>query len=175
MAQDDRAAIKALMDLYGFAVDTQRWELFDQIYTKDVDANWGGTAIWNDLEKFKHDFAVYHDKFDATHHVMTNFICDVQGDRARTVTYGHWLLIRNDAEGGPRWSGDGWYEDELVRTDAGWRISRRRCGIIQWEGNLNVMSEGVDFSMDIGSLRGAADAGKLGALPGLLQRVAEPA
>lgn len=164
MSQEDRIAIKALMDLYGFAVDTQRWELFDQIYTPDVDANWGGTAVWSDLQQFKKDFAVYHDMFDGTHHVMTNFICDIQGDRAKTVTYGHWLLIRNAAPGGNSWSGDGWYDDELVRTADGWRISRRRCGIIRWEGNLNVMSEGVDFAMDILSLRSAADQGQVGVI-----------
>jgi hypothetical protein len=162
--ESDRTAIKAIMDLYGFAVDTQRWDLFDQIYTKDVDADWGGTAVWNDLEKFKKDFAEYHDVFDATHHVMTNFICAVDGDRAKSVTYGHWLLIRNAAPGGNSWSGDGWYDDELVRTPDGWRISRRRSGIIRWEGNLNVMSEGVDFSMDTMAMRAAADAGVIGVI-----------
>lgn len=87
--QAEHSAIKAVMDLYGFAVDTQRWDLFDQVFTEDVDADWGGSAVWNDLEKFKHDFAAYHDPFDGTHHVMTNLVVDVQGDKAKAVTYGH--------------------------------------------------------------------------------------
>ena len=168
MAQAEHGAIKAVMDLYGFAVDTQQWDLFDQVFTSDVDADWGGSAVWNDLQKFKHDFGVYHDVFDGTHHVMTNMVVDVRGDKANAVTYGHWLLIRHGAEGGDTWSGDGWYNDELVRTAKGWRISRRRSGIIRWEGNLNVMSQGVEFSMDVSSLRAAGLAGELGVLPDLL-------
>jgi len=168
MTQAEHGAIKAVMDLYGFAVDTQRWDLFDQVFTGNVDANYGGEAVWNDLKQFKHDFAVYHDIFDATQHVMTNMICDVEGDRAKAITYGDWLLIRHAAPGGNSWSGVGWYDDELVRTPAGWRISRRRCSIIKWEGNLQVMSRGVEFSMDTSSLLAAANAGNVGPLPQLL-------
>ena len=65
------------------------------------------------------------------HHVMTNMVCTVDGDRAMAVTYGPWLLVRHAAPGGSEWSGGGWYDDELARTDDGWRISRRRCGIIR--------------------------------------------
>lgn len=154
------ADIRAVMELYGFAVDTQRWHLFDRVFIPDVDANWGGSAIWNDIEVFKRDFADYHDQFDGTHHVMTNIIADVQGDRATSVTYGHWLLEKLGAPGGDIWRGEGWYDDELVRTADGWRISRRRCGIIRWEGNLKVMGESdVDFHIETTPMRRAADAG----------------
>lgn len=85
------------------------------------------------------------------------------------------LLIRHAAKGGNSWSGDGWYDDELVRTPAGWRISRRRCGIIRWEGNVEVMGAGVDFSMDVTSLRAAGLAGKIGMLPLQRTEAAQPA
>ena len=55
---------------------------------------------------------------------MTNMVADVQGDRAKTVTYGHWLLIRHAAKGGAEWSGDGWYDDEFTRIDGEWKITR---------------------------------------------------
>lgn len=166
MAQQDHSAIKAVMDLYGFAVDTQRWHLFDQVFLPDVDANWGGNAIWNDLEVFKRDFADYHDQFDGTHHVMLNLIADVEGDRAKTVTYGQWLLEKKGCPGGDVWRGEGWYNDELVRTEKGWRIARRRCGIIRWEGNVGVMgASDVDFQLDTSPMRRAADRGEIGVLP----------
>ena len=172
--QTEHSSIKAVMDLYGFAVDTQNWQLFDQVFTKDVDADWGGTAVWHDIESFKRDFATYHDIFDFTHHVMTNLICDVQGDHAKAVTYGHWLLVRNGTPGGDVWRGQGWYNDELVRTKQGWRISRRRSGLIISEGNAGVMfpggapSGGTEFNLEHMSLRQGATSGMTDVLPVLL-------
>ena len=46
-----------------------------------------------------------------------------------------WLLVRNNAEGGPTRTGTGYYDDELVRTDQGWRIRRRVCRLLSWNGN----------------------------------------
>ena len=62
----DITAIIQIVNLYGFAVDTQRWDLFDRIFTKDVEADFSATAHWTDLESFKRDFAAFHDPFDST-------------------------------------------------------------------------------------------------------------
>ena len=35
----DREAIIQTINLYGFAMDTQRWDLFDRIFTADCDAD----------------------------------------------------------------------------------------------------------------------------------------
>ena len=35
----DVMAITQLLNLYGLAVDAQRWELFDRIFATDVDAD----------------------------------------------------------------------------------------------------------------------------------------
>jgi len=162
MSTEDHHSLRNLVDRYGFAVDTQRWDLFDEIFTPDINADYGAGAVWTDIGKFKEDFATYHDIFTGTQHVMTNFLADIGGDAACAVTYGHWLLIRRGADGGDVWKGTGWYDDGFVRTSAGWRISKRRARIINWEGNLGVMSPGgVDFSMDVTSLRAAALEGSV--------------
>jgi len=59
----------------------------------------------------------------------------VEGDMAWAFAYGDWLLVRHAAQGGTDWVGRGWYDDELVRTEQGWRISRRVCRLISWTGN----------------------------------------
>lgn len=173
---DEYGALKSVIDLYGLAVDTQQWDLFDQIFTPDVDADWGGTAVWNNISDFKRDFAAYHDIFDRTHHVMTNMVFAVEGDRATAVTYGHWLLVRYGAPGGDVWRGEGWYNDRLVRTGNGWRISRRRCGIILSEGNTAVMDTGgAAFDLGTLSLRDGVGAGLTDVLPVLLKGERVPA
>jgi hypothetical protein len=42
----DIGAITQLLNLYGLAVDSQRWELFDQIFATDMAADYGATSHW---------------------------------------------------------------------------------------------------------------------------------
>jgi hypothetical protein len=166
MGQDEAAIVMSLANRYALAVDTQRWDMFDEVFTEDVVADYGPTAIWKDLASFKRDFAIYHDPFDGTQHTMSNMVWDFKGDSARAVTYGHWRLIRYGLGGGDFWEGQGWYDDELVRLDAGWRIKNRVCRIIWWGGNpqVNETVPGVKFQLNVTSLRQSADEGSLGFL-----------
>src|SRR5579864_7518594 len=127
MADQDLPAIVNLINLYGLAMDTQRWDLFDRIFTPDVEVDFGPGSQWTDRAAFKSDFAAYHAPFDSTQHAMANHVVEVAGDTAQAFTYGFWRLIRRGMEGGDFWEGTGWYEDALVRTGEGWRIKRRVC------------------------------------------------
>jgi hypothetical protein len=62
------------------------------------------------------------------------------------------------------WDGTGWYDDELVRTPAGWRIAKRVCKVVFWTGNPRVQSpmEEIEFKLDLYSLAGEAAAGRVG-------------
>jgi hypothetical protein len=147
----DREDIIELLNLYGLAMDTQRWELFDRIFTDDVDADYGATSHWTDRERFKADFGSFHGLFDATQHVMTNHLVAVDGDTASSHTYGQWRLIRHAAGDPPVWDGSGYYDDQLVRTPAGWRIARRVCRVVYWTGNPRVQTpmEDIEFQLDL--------------------------
>ena len=162
----DREDIIELLNLYGLAMDTQRWDLFDRIFTEDVDADYGATSHWTDREQFKADFGTFHELFDATQHVMTNHLVRVDGDRAAAHTYGAWRLIRHAAGDPPVWDGTGYYDDQLVRTPVGWRIARRTCRVIYWTGNPRVQTptEDIEFQLDLVSLRQEAATGRLGLL-----------
>jgi hypothetical protein len=163
MADQDAQSIVNVINLYGFAVDTQRWSLFDRIFTPDVDADFSASAHWHDLEKFKSDFAVFHHPFDSTQHAMTNHLVSITGDTAHAFTYGTWRLIRRGLEGGDFWEGTGWYDDELVRSTSGWLIKRRTCRIVWWGGNPLVQETlpGVRFELHSLSLRREGDAGRV--------------
>jgi len=161
MAQDEAGIVLSLVNRYALAVDTQRWDMFDEVFTEDIAADYGPTAKWSDLKTFKNDFAAYHAPFDGTQHTMSNINWDFRGDTAHAITYGHWRLVRYGVGGGDFWEGQGWYDDELVRLDAGWRIRKRICRIIWWGGNpkVNETVPGVHFELEISSLRGEADKG----------------
>ena len=165
-----REEIIQLLNLYALAVDTQRWDLFDQVFTEYVDADFGPGWHWASLDRFKADFAAFHAPFDATHHGVSNHLVTVDGDVAHALSYGSWRLIRHAAvktdEAGPLWDGTGWYDDELVRTHLGWRIRKRVCRLLWSTGNPKVKDilPGPVFE---DSLRREARAGRLGFLAAL--------
>lgn len=159
----DREDIIELINLYGFAMDTQSWDLFDRIFTEDCDADYGATSHWTDRAQFKADFGSFHELFDATQHVMTNHLVKIEGDRASSHTYGAWRLVRHAAGDPPVWDGTGWYDDQWVRTADGWRISKRVCGVVYWTGNPRVQApmEDIAFQLDLVSMREEGRAGRL--------------
>ena len=68
----DRNDIIQKLNLYGFVVDTQQWDLFDTVFSPFVDADFGGSAHWTDLAQFKHDFAAFQAGFCGFRMVITN-------------------------------------------------------------------------------------------------------
>ncbi|CAM3470249.1 nuclear transport factor 2 family protein [Occultella aeris] len=60
-------------------------------------------------------------------HLLHNTAIEVDGDRATARSeYTMTTHARTETEGkARRVQGGGWYSDEMLRTDAGWRITRR--------------------------------------------------
>lgn len=142
MLGTDREAITDLINLYALAVDAQRWDLFDRVFTADAVTDYGEGAVWTDLVSFRQAFAAIHAPLDSTRHAMSGHQLRISGDEANAFTYGAWTLMRYAAEGGDTWRGSGWYDDHLVRTPAGWRIRHRTCRVVAWFGNPAV--QGID-------------------------------
>ena len=159
----DHQEIVQLINLYGLAMDTRRWDLFDRIFTEHVDADYGPTSHWHDRESFRRDFGSFHEVFDATQHVMTNHLVTIEGDTASAHTFGQWRLVRHAAGDPPVWDGSGWYDDTLVRTPGGWRIAKRVCRVVFWTGNPRVQtpSEEIGFQLDFHALHTEERGGKL--------------
>jgi len=71
--------------------------------------------------------------------MVTNHDIDVDGDTATCRCYFQAQHVRRAAVDGPNFIIAGRYEDELVRTDHGWRIHRRVLTIMWREGNVAVV------------------------------------
>ena len=165
MNPGDATDVVGVVNLYALAVDTQQWDLFDRAFTPDIEADFGGGALWRDLASFKRDFATIHGPFESTQHVTTNHVVRADGDSAYCVSYVHGRFIR-DVPGGNHFESTGWYDDRLIRTDAGWRIRQRVCRMIWWAGNPRVLEtmEGVKVEHKLLTLREEAKAGRIAAL-----------
>lgn len=139
MTTTDTTDIINVINLYGLALDAHAWDLMDEVFTQDVHADFGPAgALWSGVDKLKYAFKDFHETLDNHRHTMMGHVVHVDGDTAYAFTYGDWLLVRNEAEGGSDWVGAGWYDDVLTRTSAGWRISKRVCRLVSSTGNPRV-------------------------------------
>lgn len=167
MAEYDKAAIIEVLNLYGLALDAHQWDLFDRVFAEDVTAEFGPAGnAWSGLAAFKRSFAEFHESLTGHQHTMMGHLVHVDGDKAYAFSYGNWLLVREGAEGGPTWQGTGWYDDELIRTDEGWRIRHRVCRLMSWTGNPSVPEPNAEHHPDMKTnvLREHSEAGRVGFL-----------
>jgi hypothetical protein len=163
---EDHLAVYRLITVYALGVDSQRFDLFDEVFTDDCIAEFGDATKFTGLADWKRDFAAYHKIFSHTQHTMSNFTVDFYGDTAQAVTYAHWRLLRAGVAGGEMWEGQGWYDDLVVRTPKGWRIKHRKCKLVWWSGNphVNAPAAGVSFDVPTISLCAYTDSGDFGYL-----------
>ncbi|MFE5483741.1 nuclear transport factor 2 family protein [Streptomyces sp. NPDC056527] len=75
--------------------------------------------------------------FDRTVHFGSNYLVDVDGDRATLL--GNQLSTHVLADGGGLFLSGGRTENELVRTPDGWRLSRADLRIAWTQGNPPVL------------------------------------
>lgn len=120
------AEIQRVLTRYATAIDTRDWVLLRTCFTADVNADYGDIGTWPDVDELVAFMAVAHAGFGATNHMLSNFVIDVDDSsvRACASTYVHAVLTLDDAPG--TWFDTvGLYDDVLVRTEDGWRISDR--------------------------------------------------
>ena len=113
-----------------------------------------------------------HAPFHATQHATRGHHVAGEGDRATCLSYVLGRFIREVPGGDNMFESAGWYDDELVRTDGGWRISRRICRMVWWGGNPAVLetAPGVKVEHVLDSLCAEAKAGRVGHLRSLAAR-----
>jgi len=133
----DRQDILDCVIRYCRAVDRFDRELLLSVYHPDaIDDH--GTFVGNPQQFADWAFG-YHSLYqNATHHIVTNHSCDLQGDVAHAETY--WLFsgMNKDPESGVDWPSSvhfGRYIDRFERRNGKWAIAARAC-IIEWHGAL---------------------------------------
>lgn len=169
MEAQEIAAVVNVINLYPIAVDSQRWHLFDQVFTPDAKTDFGGPAVFEGLETIKQVFEAIHAPFDATQHATRGHHVRVAGEKASCLSYVHARFIRQVRDGGSMFESAGWYDDELIRTAQGWRITRRVCRTLWSGGNPAVLQTTDDVHVEqvFHSLRAEADAGRIGHFAGM--------
>lgn len=120
----DRAEIHDLMVRYAVAVDRHDEEAIAACFVRDAWAEYGGTVLGHGVDRIlSHIRPIRH--FHATSHYVVSVLADVDGDTATGETYCISHLVGHDDDADHVRTRGIRYLDELVRTEEGWRISRR--------------------------------------------------
>jgi hypothetical protein len=116
----DERAVERLVNDYGHLVDTRRWSELGTVFTDDVvfDAEDFGSPVRTGLARLAADFAALGDGHPICHHASNIVIDRLGADTARVRSKG--LCVLSD---GSVFACI--YLDDAVRTDRGWRLSRR--------------------------------------------------
>lgn len=122
--REDRQDITDVLLRYATGIDRRDWTLFRTVFTDDCELDYGEIGVWKGVDAVTEFMQQAHALAGHTMHRLTNQVITVDGDTARARTYVDALIMVGDNKSGV--NGIGFYDDDLVRTDAGWRIARRR-------------------------------------------------
>jgi len=128
----DRADIIELFGRYADIADTKNFGDLPPLvhadpFTMDFESVTGMPPLETPLDEYVAALRGAFAPFVATHHSITGHVVTVDGDRATArahVRAEHWVPDDVAASGPNRWLVVGFYENEAVRTERGWRFSK---------------------------------------------------
>ncbi len=121
----DRLEIQQLLIDYSTAIDRRRFDDLDSVFAPDAYIDYRASGgIDGRYPEVKKWLAEVLPNFAAYSHMLGNFDIHVDGDSAssRTICFNPMVF---DGEKQRILFVGIWYEDELVRTSEGWRMTRR--------------------------------------------------
>ncbi len=145
----DRAAITELIYTVARAMDARDWDLLASCYTPEAVGDYSNATV-DGREAIIAGAKGFLDPFDATQHLVGNVQITVGADTGTetgtetdTATAHATFIaqhVRAGATGGGHYILGGDYDDNLRRTDEGWKITRRRIRGIWGDGDPSVLS-----------------------------------
>lgn len=124
-----KVAITALLIRYASSIDRRDWVTFHQIFTPNCELEYGVFGRWHGADEATSAMEAGHARMGHTLHRISNVVADVDGDTATARAYVDGLLMDPDGRRGR--SASGYYDDELVRSDQGWQISKRLFTLVE--------------------------------------------
>jgi 3-phenylpropionate/cinnamic acid dioxygenase small subunit len=113
---------------YATGIDRRDWALFRTCFTGDCEADYGEIGVWHGADAITEWMARAHAGCGHTMHRITNQAISPNGDGVVARSYVDAIVMAPDNRSGTR--AVGYYDDELVCTDDGWRIARRRFTMV---------------------------------------------
>lgn len=134
----DKAQIVELVCRFGVAIDQRNWEQFHALFADSVEFDY--SSIGDVASVLSPDEIVENAKglfkgFQATQHVITNHQTEVSDDTATCLSYIRAMHILPNDEGEPWFEIGGYYNSNLMRVDAAWKIKSWKFSVYWSRGN----------------------------------------
>jgi len=121
--REDRQDISEVLLRYATGIDRRDWPLFRTVFTDDCQLDYGEVGSWKGVNAITEFMQQAHAMAGHTMHRLTNQVITVDGDTAQSRTYVDALIMVGEGNSGV--NAAGFYDDELIRTENGWRVARR--------------------------------------------------
>jgi len=138
---DQRQAVQDTCITYALALDAQDWDRLRSVFTPDAVADYGSQL--GTLEGYASIEAACQAALvplTASQHLMGNHLITLADAVADAVSYFQATHIKLGADGGDRYTVAGRYDDRLVQTDGGWRITYKTLTVMWVDGNPAVLA-----------------------------------
>jgi ketosteroid isomerase-like protein len=136
----DRIAIQDIQIAYARALDAKAFDRLADVFLPDGVADYEGIGVCNGVDSIKGVCSGALTPLDQSQHLLGNHWAEIDGDAATAGCYFQAQHHVEGADGGPNFIVAGVYTDQLVRTDAGWRIKHRTLTIWWTDGNDGVLA-----------------------------------
>jgi 3-phenylpropionate/cinnamic acid dioxygenase small subunit len=132
--RDTRQDVADVLVRYATGIDRRDWPLLRSCFTDDCASDYGDIGVWRGGDAITEWMERTHEAMGHTMHRITNPAITPNGDGVAARSYVDALLMAADGRTGVRAAG--FYEDELVNTDDGWKIARRRFTLVHFQADL---------------------------------------
>jgi len=144
-AADDRFAIIATLDGYAEALDTREWDKLSNVFTPDVEVDWGEWKQ-NGLAEVTTSIRSYLDGCGPSQHLLGNYRIELdlksKPDEATSAHYCRKMHMGKGEHEGKTYETWIEYRDDLVRDGARWLSRRRRARAIMDQGDRSLLGPG---------------------------------
>jgi 3-phenylpropionate/cinnamic acid dioxygenase small subunit len=162
----DKLEITDVLYRYATALDQRDWALLAEVFAPEAVYTMGARGDFTGPEAIGAKIASLIGGYESTQHMITNPVIEINGDAARASCYLHGQHYMPDQRtGGNTYEMGGTYRDELARTAAGWRITRRVLEVAWREGNAAISAEAQERYADSSGERELTNSGRRAAGP----------
>lgn len=131
LSREVRQDVADVLVRYATGIDRRDWDLFRTCFTDDCETDYGEIGVWHGVDEITEWMRVVHDACGHTLHRITNIVVSAAADGVTARSYVEALVLGPDNGAGVR--ATGYYDDELVDTLDGWRITRRTFTLVRQE------------------------------------------
>lgn len=136
----DVLEIQGVLNRYALSLDDRDWDGLATCFTPDATADYGALGVHEGYPAIEGLVRSVLEKLDGSQHFVSNHVVTVRGDEASARCYLQAQHIKRGLPDGEHYLVAGQYKDDLVRTEAGWRIRFRTLHITWIEGNPAVVA-----------------------------------